>query len=93
MKFARFDLKSVINELFKILEPEARNLGNCFKLEFCYDFPESVVSDKARISQVLLNLLLNANKFSKDSTIKVLCDINRCRSLITIKVKDYGIGI
>ena len=93
MKYTKFSLKSVINELFKILELEAKNGENNFKLEFCYDFPESIESDKSRISQVLLNLLLNANKFSNNTTIKVFCDIDRSGSLITIKVKDNGIGI
>ena len=42
---------------------------------------------------MLLNLLVNANKFTRGGEIKVFCEINHLRNLITIQVKDNGIGI
>ena len=41
----------------------------------------------------MLNLLVNACKFTKDASISVFCEINDNKDLITIKVKDEGIGI
>ena len=55
------------------------------------DFPKTVVSDKNRIKQVLLNLLVNANKFTNNGMIWVKCFMKD--KLIKISVKDDGIGI
>ena len=60
-------------------------------LEIAKSIPEQVFSDKNRIKQVLLNLLVNANKFTFSGSIWVTCEsIDDC---IKIKVKDDGIGI
>jgi signal transduction histidine kinase len=60
-------------------------------LEIDENFPDTVISDKNRIKQVLLNLLVNANKFTTLGSIWVTCEIKG--NLIQIKVKDDGIGI
>jgi signal transduction histidine kinase len=60
-------------------------------LEIADNFPETVVSDKNRIKQVLLNLLVNSNKFTTLGSIWVTCEM--LGNLIQIKVKDDGIGI
>lgn len=56
------------------------------------DFEGIIYADKDRISQVLLNLLTNAIKYSSNSNkIEVFAEGNK--QIITIRVKDYGIGI
>jgi signal transduction histidine kinase len=60
-------------------------------LEIDENFPDTVISDKNRIKQVLLNLLVNANKFTTLGAIWVTCEMKG--NLIQIKVKDDGIGI
>ena len=56
------------------------------------EFEGKIMADKDRISQVLLNLLTNAIKYSPDSdSIEVFVDSNKESAII--KVKDYGIGI
>ena len=54
-----------------------------------------VYSDKNRLSQVLVNLLSNANKFTFNGNIVVLIDklTSRDKDEIMIKVIDNGIGI
>jgi two-component system, sensor histidine kinase len=49
------------------------------------------VSDKNRMQQVLLNLLINANKFTQGGSITVYC--SKSGEKLKILVKDDGIGI
>ena len=42
---------------------------------------------------MLLNLLVNANKFTKDGKISVKCEMDQLKHFVTIRVKDEGIGI
>jgi anti-sigma regulatory factor (Ser/Thr protein kinase) len=69
------------------------NQNNHFVLQFSNRINKEVYSDKNRICQVLLNLLTNANKFTKDGTITVFCSTSRSSKQLIIKVKDEGIGI
>jgi PAS domain S-box-containing protein len=56
------------------------------------DFEGKIYADKDRISQVILNLLTNAVKYSPDSdSIEVSLEGNK--KLTTIQIRDYGIGI
>jgi signal transduction histidine kinase len=57
------------------------------------NFPSEVETDKDRLTQVMLNLLCNANKFSTNGKIEVSISLNSTKDLISIQVKDKGIGI
>lgn len=52
----------------------------------------AVYWDKERISQVLVNLLTNAVKYSPDAG-KILLSVKETDDKIRVGVKDYGIGI
>jgi len=53
----------------------------------------TIYADEVRIEQVLINLLNNAIKYSPDSTeVEVETEIVPDKTL-TVKVKDYGVGI
>lgn len=51
-----------------------------------------VGADRDRISQVLINLINNAIKYSPDSD-KVVVELAELKKEIEVRVKDYGIGI
>ncbi|MDH5353465.1 MAG: ATP-binding protein [Gammaproteobacteria bacterium] len=59
-------------------------------------FPEYINSDPTRIRQVLINLVGNAIKFTKEGEIKVIGDLlenGENPPVIKISVKDTGIGM
>ena len=56
------------------------------------DFDGKIYADKDRISQVILNLLTNAIKYSPDSD-SVEVYVEGSKKSTTIRVKDHGIGI
>jgi CheY-like chemotaxis protein len=58
------------------------------------DVPDYIISDKQKITQVLINLICNANKFSPpDSRIIVGISNGEEKNSIKITVEDNGIGI
>lgn len=86
----KFDLYSVVNQVFGFLESRAKQKNQLF----CNEVPEFtfVVADRQLVSNVLVNLINNAIKFSiEHSTIRVTAsgdDVKKAVSVI-----DQGIGI
>lgn len=86
-RITQFDLRELIREVIDVSEIRER------KLEV--ELPEETVmvaADYAKLSQVLVNILSNAAKYSPEgSEIHITCQ--RDVSTVTIAVKDQGIGI
>ncbi len=63
------------------------------KITITHDFGCSVFGDRDRIGQVLINFLTNAIKYSPDSD-RIEVDIRKSgEKIVSVSVKDYGIGI
>lgn len=55
--------------------------------------PEIEISaDRSHLSNILINLVENAIKYSKDS-VEIICSASKADDSIEIKVKDNGVGI
>src|SRR2546422_965406 len=92
LKKDRFNLKYVIlNALDDIIMSRDLNGENVRLLYHPQDF--LLEADKRRITQVISNLLSNAIKFTEKGTINITTKIDEDKDLITIGVKDTGIGI
>ena len=92
----KFNLKKMIEELDVLIRPQTETKGLQFVVEANYHTP-FLIGDELRISQVLINLLGNALKFTpnggniKLGVEEVLDESNL--SAIRFSVKDTGIGI
>ena len=51
------------------------------------------IGDERRFKQVLINLIRNSIKFTKQGHIKVIADFNIMTSTLIVQVKDTGVGI
>ncbi|HTW96749.1 MAG TPA: ATP-binding protein [Candidatus Methylomirabilis sp.] len=84
-------LTKIINETTADLQAEAEKMGIKFVLNIAPDLPE-IKADPQRITQVILNLLNNALKFSdKGGNIEISAAAQDGNLLI--KIKDQGAGV
>ncbi len=88
IKKEKFELLPLIKE---IAEDTQRNYG-MHKLVISAKFSGTIIADKMRIQQVLVNLFSNAIKFSPDAN-KIRIMIWNKDNSVSVSVTDYGIGI
>ena len=81
-----------LEELIEETAQEAHHTSKRHKISIHHFFKGNIFADKDRISQVLLNLLTNAIKYSPNNdSIEISVEGND--TFVYIKVKDHGIGI
>ncbi|MGI6154128.1 MAG: response regulator [Christensenellaceae bacterium] len=93
-----FDFDKMLQNVLNVVQVKLEEKQQHFHFETNQAFTNMVVSDELRLSQVLINLLTNAIKFTPESgdiTLKVYetpsCDEGRVK--IHVDVSDTGIGI
>jgi signal transduction histidine kinase/ActR/RegA family two-component response regulator len=91
-----FNLKKKINNIVLALNNSA--LDNNIKIHFEYDtdLPKNFIADQLKISQILINLIGNSIKFTKDGDIWIrVYKIGQEGGTYTLRfeVEDNGIGI
>ena len=91
-----FDASQLFTNMKNTFKGKAENRNLKFNLSVSQDVPETLIGDPHRLSQILVNLIDNAIKFTEKGKIdvKVQC-LNKTNEEIDIKfsVKDTGIGI
>ena len=91
------DVKQVITDAVKILEPKAKRKGVEMLSDFSDDIPKVVLGDQLRLSQILFNLLGNAVKFTDEGYVQISCrkvkGSDENKHYLSITVKDTGIGV
>lgn len=94
-----FDLARMMGDVVAILERQAaaRSIRLRLAVEGFEDGPLPVVGDEVRVRQVVINLISNAIKFSKQGG-EVLIDLQRRpaearHTGVRFSVQDHGIGI
>lgn len=89
----KFSLRAIINQIFKLMkfQAEIKNV----KLQLEYTMPHDVImeSDDRRISQLLINLLGNAIKFTVKGFVTLRVEKTDYSNLLKFEIKDSGIGI
>jgi two-component system sensor histidine kinase/response regulator len=88
---SRFELLPVLAESVSSIEPQARVKGLDVRLDLD-DLGGSVVeTDRAKLKQILCNLLSNALRYTERGHIRVSC--GRTADQVRIAVEDTGVGI
>lgn len=86
-----FALRDMLVYLQRVFLPQAQKKNLTFITDITNDVPETIYSDRQRLSQVLSNLLTNAIKFTDSGTIKIA--IYKMNQDLYFEVSDTGIGI
>ena len=92
----KYDTASFINDLVNSIAQRADSKGLRLIVNVDSDLPCTLIGDNVRFSQVIMNLLTNAVKYTeKGSVALTICGISREGGYIDIRVsvKDTGIGI
>lgn len=91
-----FNLKEEVNAIFRSITPYIESRNNRFITEENIHPETMVFSDKAKINQIFMNILGNANKFTENGTIKATAHTEKTGEnnlLFTATVSDTGAGI
>jgi len=93
LRRVRFDLISLLEEIIDNQRQRARIRGNVIVLSPPDPALHEVYSDPDRLRQILLNLLGNAIKFTRNGRITLEVDCSEGLDAVEIRVTDTGIGI
>ncbi|MEI7811234.1 MAG: CHASE domain-containing protein [Ignavibacteria bacterium] len=98
MKLVAVNLEKLIGDIILLLNNRAEDKGLALLVECPPDFPKSIMADEIRIRQILVNILGNAIKFTKQGYIKSTVKINNFHKDenifdFSIIIEDTGIGI
>jgi len=91
-----FDASQLLTNMKNTFKNKAENKNLEFNLSVSEDVPEVLIGDPHRLSQILVNLIDNAIKFTEKGKIDVNVNcLNKTNEDIDIKfiVRDTGIGI
>ncbi len=91
-----FNLKNKIENVIAALTNSAKDNNTMIHYNYESDLPETYLGDQLKISQILINLIGNAIKFTKDGDIwvrvKKVSKTNKNYQLL-FEIEDNGIGI
>lgn len=91
-----FNLNKKVENVISALSNSARDNNTTLHFEYDKDLPSTFTADQLKIAQILINLIGNAIKFTKDGDIWVrLKKLNQENDMYTVRfeIEDNGIGI
>ncbi len=91
-----FSLDELISELNDLFTTQASEKKLKFKVHKDSALPQILVGDPFRLRQILMNLLVNAIKYTDTGTVKLVCLFlreNKRKVKLSFQVTDTGVGI
>lgn len=85
------ELTEIVNDVLDPMRSRAIQKGLTLRAELVTPTPEQLITDPARLRQVLINLVGNAIKFTSQGTVTLT--IGRIDHRIVFEVRDTGMGI
>ncbi len=94
---SEYHLKTLVNEVLNMMDIVASQRGLLLKSDFDMSIPCRYLGDEGRIKQILINILNNALKFTKEGYVKISvsgtrqdeADVER----LVFRIEDTGCGI
>lgn len=85
----------IISEVLSTMRVQANEKGLSLECQWTSSVPETIHTDPMRLRQILINLVGNALKFTKQGSIKLIATLDQSQShpQFRVEVHDTGIGI
>ena len=93
LKPTQFKLEDMFEEIKSIFQPQFSSKTVDFRMELDENLPPKIISDRNRLTQVIVNLLANALKFTFKGEVVLKAEHNEREDLINFNVRDTGVGI
>ena len=96
IEYTSFNLKQLLINIQNSLKELAFINNNNFKLEIDPTIPDYLIGDTTKLSQIILNLINNALKFTKNGVVTVIANLDSIedkKATIYFEITDTGIGI
>lgn len=91
-----FDFQELFSGIVKSFETTRNHNNNCIELQIDENIPRNLIGDSMRLSQVMMNLVGNAIKFTQNGKVWIKAELNNCDKKacsIKFEVGDTGPGI
>ena len=91
-----FDLTELLSRVYRMLYPQAQSKGLSLHVDTDIRVPDELHGDLTHLTQILLNLLQNAVKFTQQGSVTLqVRELSRDSESIRLRisVRDTGIGI
>ena len=91
-----FNIRTALEEFVILLSPQAQRKNISLTYFIDEDVPKNIISDSARLQQILHNLLGNALKFTHQGSVSVSVSKHKnsqANTTLLFEVSDTGIGI
>lgn len=86
------NIQQVLKKIYEIGSAKCKEKGISCSYQLSSDFPDLIQTDSSKLTQILLNLLSNAMKFTDSGkSIKMFAGVEG--DFMVFKVEDEGIGI
>ena len=92
----KFSIRKLLRQVLDNIRYRTEEKGLGLELVISENVPEYLVGDSVRFSQIVMNILSNSIKFTKEGEITIFVtnqDAENGKIPIELKVKDTGIGI
>ncbi len=95
--YARYEISALLNDVINMSYQQAHDKGLYYKVEVDPDIPHLLIGDEARIRQVLLNLVSNATKYTREGGFTLKASYQGTddarRIMLVFTITDTGVGI
>jgi PAS domain S-box-containing protein len=92
LQVSQFSLDEVVREVMEELQGVIAQATAAVQVRLPDQVPK-LRSDRQKLKQILVNLLSNALKYTKDGQIEIIAEHDSERGRVLLKVKDTGLGI
>jgi signal transduction histidine kinase len=96
IEYINFNLKQLLSNIQNSLKEIAIVNNNKFFLKIDSTIPDNLIGDPTKLSQIFMNLINNALKFTNNGTISVIAKLRLLQNdnaIVYFQIIDTGIGI